>query len=141
MVRVTPNAPSKSSLGEMGRGVGEEGSCAGAAGAVPLAAASGKRCSNSARRRTRGKPLCGFVSGSVRHPDCMGLPRGFCQAPGVGTHLGDGCRRLRLTGCPEVSAGAASECCNVPLLAKVALTVEDRVPGHLTPQIEQQAAG
>lgn len=21
---------------------------------------------------------------------CMGLPRGFCQAPGVGTHLGDG---------------------------------------------------
>lgn len=58
----------------------------------------------------------------------------------MGTHLGDGCWPPLLTGCQEVPAGAgASECCSVPLLARLAPAVEDCVSAHPTSQTEQQA--
>jgi len=101
-VRVTLRAPSESSLGETGRGAGAEGSCAGTAGAVPLAAASGKRCGNSAVTQPGGERAgsC-FVGSSVGLSSAArcfgrGVAGGFAKEPAV---VGGGCWPLLLTGC------------------------------------------
>lgn len=116
MLRVTPSAPSKSSLGETGRGAGEEGSCAGAAGADPLAAASGKGCGNAAVTPPGGKregSRCVASSvgpSSAAHRFGRGAAGGFAESLGWECTLAMGdshrcCPRARR--CRWVPLGAA----------------------------------